>query len=335
VSHRTPAIQIVVTPGSGEGRASALASRALRVLRARGRRAGILSFRELDSLTRWARTCDAAFSHLVAVGGDATLSEAAGAAVRLSVPFLPLPCGFGNLFGRAFEYPRDPEAAVDLIERGDLAWVDAGQAQGELFLSHRSFGLLARIQETVERARRDPHRRSLRLLAYYRMGIKRLAETALDRIDVEVDGHAVPGPGAVVTVANVETYRGFLSLTPAASPLDGLLDVCVVPRTSKRGVLAQLIRMMLELPGCRSDVAIYRGRSIRVRVHRRKPEDVRVLAGVLPVLVPAHSLARLAARQAGAEVEAPVTTPALQAPAALVHALPAARALRARSRRPA
>jgi diacylglycerol kinase (ATP) len=323
-----------VTPGSGEGRASALASRAVRALRARGRRADVLSFQELTGLTRWARTCDASFSHLMAIGGDATLSEASAAAVRLSVPFLPVPSGFGNLFARAFGYPHDPEAAADLVERGDLAWVDAGHARGEIFLSHASFGLLARIQETVERTRRNPRRRPLRLLAYYRMGIKQLAETVLDRIEVEVDGHPVPGPGAVVTVANVETYRGFLSLTPAASPLDGLLDVCVIPRTTRRGVLAQLIRMMLELPGGRGDAAVYRGRSIRVRVNRRKPADVRVLAGVLPVLVPAHSCARLAARQAAAEAEAPVTTPALQAPAALVHAPPAGRAPRARSRRP-
>lgn len=324
-----------MTPGSGEGRAAALASRVQRALRARGHRVGLLSFRELDYLAKWARTCDPGFAYLVAIGGDATLSEAAGAAVRLSVPFLPVPCGFGNLFARTFEYPREPEAVVDLIGQGELAWVDVGLAKGQLFLSHESFGLLAKIQQTVERARRNPRQRQLRLLAYYRMGLTRLADTALDSIEVEVDGHVVPGRAAAVTVANVETYRGFLSLTPAASPLDGLLDVCVIPRTTKRRVLAQLIKIMLELPGCRSDVGLYRGSSISVQVNRSKPEEVRVLRGVLPALVPAVSRARLTERQAAAESAAPVTTPAPPARAALVHAPREARAPRTRSRPPA
>jgi len=152
------------------------------------------------------------------------------------------------------------------------------------------------------------------------MAVTRLAETALDAIQVEVDGHPVTSTAALVTVANVETYRGFLSLTPAASPVDGLLDVCVIPGTTKTGVLAQLIKLMLALPGCRDEVGLYRGRHIRVSVNRRKPEDVRVLGGVLPVLAPAGSLERLKVRQAAAEAEAVVVTPAPQEQAGLVRA---------------
>jgi len=330
----SPAVQIVVTPGSGNGRAMAVAGQTRRALRAQGYAVSVRAFRELDQLVRWTRTCGATFSYLVAIGGDATLSESAAAAVRLSVPFLPVPCGFGNLFARAFEYPRDPEAVVDLLARGELAWVDVGLAKSQIFLSHQSFGLLAEIQQAVEQARRNPRQRQLRLLAYYRMAVTRLAETGLDAIQVEVDGHPVTSNAALVTVANVETYRGFLSLTPAASPVDGLLDVCVIPRTTRTGVLAQLIKLMLALPGCREDVGLYRGRHIRVRVNRRKPEDVRVLGGVLPVLAPAGSLERLKARQAAAEAEAVVVTPVPQERAGLVRAPREARAPLARSTPP-
>src|SRR6266545_5961557 len=203
------AVQIVVTPGSGNGRAMAVARQTRRALRTQGYAVSVRAFRELDQLARWTRTCGATFSYLVAIGGDATLSESAAAAVRLSVPFLPVPCGFGNLFARAFEYPRDPEAVVDLLGRGELGWVDVGLAKSQIFLSHESFGVLARIQQAVEQERRNPRQRQLRLLAYYRMAITRLAETALDAIKVEVDGHLVTSNAALVTVANVETYRGF------------------------------------------------------------------------------------------------------------------------------
>jgi diacylglycerol kinase (ATP) len=209
--HLATAVQIVVAPGSGDGRALAVGSRVRRGLRAQGYAAEVLAFRDLDQLARWSRTCRATFSHLVAIGGDATLSESAAASIRLSVPFLPVPCGFGNLFTSAFEYPREPEEVVDLLGRGDFLWADVGVATSGTFLSHASFGFLARIQQTVERVRRHPRQRHLRLLAYYRMAVKRFAETALDAIQVEVDGHPVTSDAALVTVANVETYRGFLS----------------------------------------------------------------------------------------------------------------------------
>ncbi len=72
-----PAVQIVVTPGSGDGRAMAVARQTRRALRAQGYAVSVLAFRELDQLVRWTRTCGATFSYLVAIGGDATLSESA------------------------------------------------------------------------------------------------------------------------------------------------------------------------------------------------------------------------------------------------------------------
>ncbi len=312
-SHIT--IQVIVTPGSGDGIALSLAKRVRQVLRGEGYVAHLQAFRELGHLIRWTRTPDGPFSHLVAVGGDATLSAAAEAAVRLAVPLVPVPSGFGNLFASAFEYSREPEAVVDLLGRGELLRVDVGVAKSGVFLSHRSYGLLARIQQEVERARRRPRQRHLRALAYYRTAARRLAESSLDSIQVEVDGHLVTGEAAVVTVANVETYRGFLSLTPAASPVDGLLDVCVIPRTTGTRLLTQLIRLLLEIPGCWEGVGFYRGRRVRVSVNGRKPEEVRVLGGGLPALVPAGSLGCLEARQAAAEAKVPVLTLAHTPPA--------------------
>jgi diacylglycerol kinase family enzyme len=194
-----------------------------------------------------------------------------------------VPSGFGNLFTGAFEHPSDPDEVVALLGQGDLVWADVGVVRGEIFLSHQSYGYLARIQEDVERLER-PRQRYLRLLAYYRMAAKQLSSGSLDTIQVEIDGHVVPGKAGLVTIANVETYRGFLSLTPAASPADGVLDVCVIPRTTQARVLAQLIKVMLDVPGCRDEISLPR-LPVRVRVNRRKPEDVRVLDGVLRPLL--------------------------------------------------
>jgi diacylglycerol kinase (ATP) len=317
-------VQIVVTPGSGAGRAITIARDVRKLAEREGHAATLQVFGTLGELVAWIKTCRATFSHLVAVGGDAPMSAAAEAAVRLAVPFVPVPTGFGNLFAGAFAHSSSPADVVALLQQGDLVWADVGVARGEIFLSHQSYGCLARIQESVECLER-PRQRYLRLLVYYRMAATHLSGGALDTIEVEIDGRPVPGRAGLVTIANVETYRGFLSLTPAASPADGLFDVCVIPRTTQADILAQLVKVMLNLPGCRDGIGFYRGRHVRVRVNRRKSEDVRVVGGVLPVLTPAGSLERLQARQLAAQAEmGGAITPVLPAPVASEHA-PAAR----------
>lgn len=324
-------VEIVVTPGSGSGRAMAVANRVRRELAAQGYAPSVRAFRTLGELEAWTATCEATFSHLVAVGGDATISAVAGAAVRLAVPFAPVPSGFGNLFTSAFEHSGEPQAVVDLFGRGDLVWTDVGIAGNELFLSHRSYGFLEQIQQEVERLRR-PRQRLLRLFTYFRAAAAHLSDKSLEAIEVAIDGRAIPGKAALVAIANVETYRGFLSLTPAASPVDGLFDICVIPRATPARVLGQLVKLMLGVPSCRKGISLYRGR--HVRVNRRKAEDVRILERALPLLVPAGSLARLQARQTAAEAEVTFVTPAPPEPVASGRGPGGAPARPARSRRP-
>src|SRR5262249_14648226 len=185
-------VQIVVTPGSGDGRAMAIARDVRRRLDQAGYAVRLQAFRTLGELVQWTRTCPPGFSTLLAIGGDATASAVAETAVRLSVPPLPVPSGFGHPFTGALEPPNGPDEVVALLGRGDLVWADVGAARGEMFLSHHSYGYLARLQEDVERVRR-PSPRYLRLLSYFRMAAKQLSDGSLDALQVEIDGHAVPG----------------------------------------------------------------------------------------------------------------------------------------------
>lgn len=57
----------------------------------------------------------------------------------------------------------------------------------------------------------------------------------------------------LVIVANVPTYRGFLTLTPEATLFDGLLDVLVVPPLGKQalGVVPRVLPVLVP-PACGS-----------------------------------------------------------------------------------
>ncbi|MBI3770737.1 MAG: NAD(+)/NADH kinase [Deltaproteobacteria bacterium] len=168
---RSRTIQIVVTPGSGNGRALNTARRLDEELRARGHPAGLEVFSDRECLRRWATKGDAKFSLLVSVGGDGTQDTAAVAAVRRSVPFLSVPYGFGNLFARALGHSHRVDEVVDALEYGELVSIDVGVRNGELFLCQKSYGLLAQIENEVGIVGR-PRVRRRRDLAYYRMAVQ-------------------------------------------------------------------------------------------------------------------------------------------------------------------
>jgi diacylglycerol kinase (ATP) len=263
----------------------ATAVRLREALRARGHDVQLEVFSGLESLRRWAATDATRFSFLICVGGDATQSTAAMAAVRRSVPFLPVPAGFGNLFARAFGHPNRVDRVVELVERGALVHADVGIQSGALFLCHASFGLLSQVQDRVE-ASTYPRARWRRWVAYYRAALRHLRDTPLAALQVAVDGRVVTHDAVVVTVANVETYGGWLRLTPAASPVDGLFDVFVMQGTTKREILARLLKRHLRLPGVEQGTRLYRGRRVSVAAAARSArEELQLIPGVLPVVV--------------------------------------------------
>jgi diacylglycerol kinase family enzyme len=131
--------------------------------------------------------------------------------------------------------------------------------------------------------------------------------TPLAPITVDVDGVRVADEAVLVTVANVETYRDFLPLTPAASPIDGRFDVFVIPRTSKLGLAWRLGRLKLRLPGRFRGVSLHRGRTVVVGRGAER-ETLRVVRRAVPLLLPPGAVAALARRQAEVEDEVPVET---------------------------
>ena len=108
----------------------------------------------------------------------------------------------------------------------------------------------------------------------------------------------------LVTVANVETYRDFLPLTPTASPVDGCFDVFVIPRTSRLGLAWRLFLLKLRLPGRWRGVSLFRGRTVVIGREGRR-ETQRVVRHALPLLLPPGAIGALVRRQVEVE-EVPV-----------------------------
>jgi diacylglycerol kinase (ATP) len=294
-------VQIVVTPGSGSGRALGTARAIETALRRGGQPVRLEAFGDLASLGRWASRVSGRFQRLVCVGGDGTHSAAAVAALRLGVPFVPVPSGFGNLFARSLGQPARAERVIELLRQGRVVRVDAGLRNGQLFLCQESFGLIADIQRHTEASVVAPRAAWRRQLAYYRAALHHLRRAPLPSLRVAVDGQLVARDAAIVTVANVPTYGPWLPLAPAASPVDGRFDVFVMRATTKREVVANLLRFHLRLPGAARRAILCRGTRVAVTGPRPRRDELELIPGGLAVLVPPAVADRLE-RKAGRRV---------------------------------
>lgn len=311
-SARSRPIQIVVTPGSGDGQAMTTARDLREALSARRYRSRLEVFSDLDSLRRWATRESDKFSLLICVGGDGTQSTTALAAVRRSVPFLPVSSGFGNLFARAFGHPHSVEGALDLLAHGRVVHSDVGMRNGELFLCQQSYGLIAQVQDEVESGAAAPRARWQRWLAYYRAALRYLRGVSPTRLRVVVDGRVVAVDAALVIVANVKTYGAWLPLTPDASPVDSLFDVFVMTGATHRQVFAKLLRHHLRIPGSGSGTLLCRGRRVSVSGLHSRRDQLEVLPQRLPVVVTPETAAALERGLARREGQIPLE-PALVA----------------------
>lgn len=301
-------IQIVVTPSSGNGQAMPTALQVKTALDARGYRSALEEFSDLDRLTQWAQEEDDQFSLLICVGGDGTQSATALAAVRRSVPFLPVSHGFGNLFARAFGHPSTAKGVLDLITHGQVIPSDVGMRNGELFLCQQSYGLIAEVQEAVEAGAAVPRTRWQRRLSYYRAALHHLRAGPTARLRVVVDGRVVAVDAALVVVANVKTYGAWLPLTPDASPVDGLFDVFVLRGETRREVFGRLLRRHLRIPGSGPGTSLCRGQRVTVSGLRSKRDQLEVEPGALQVVVSSATAAALQRRPARPRGEGPRIT---------------------------
>jgi diacylglycerol kinase (ATP) len=278
-------VRLVVNPRCGDGRASGLGQRLAAHLRTNRYDVQVL---ETDDLL-WARheivRTGSGLGCLIGVGGDHTLNEMAAAAAELQVPLLPVPAGFGNILARNLGYEATMASVLDLLETGDVRWIDAGRVGCALFLANQTFGFIRIVQLAVETTRAPSGQRLRRYLEYWRAAARTIARVPLPALWVEIDGRRLADAASMVMVANVPTFRGFLTMTPEASPFDGLLDVVVVPAMPKPRLLALLFAFLVHAPGRWRAVRCRRAAHVRVGALGVERE-LSVMPAAVPMLLP-------------------------------------------------
>jgi diacylglycerol kinase (ATP) len=178
------------------------------------------------------------FDTIAAAGGDGTVNEVLNgigdANAFTKVRFGVLPLGTVNVFARELKIPLRIEYAWEVLRRNreiqlDLPLVEFtqnGTLTKQYFIQLAGAGLDARAIELVSWS----HKKKIGPLAYIIAGFKAMREP---KPIIKTGENGSPDKalqGELVMIGNGKLYGGF-NIFPQADMKDGLLDVCVVPRT--------------------------------------------------------------------------------------------------------
>lgn len=184
---------------------------------------------------------------LVVLGGDGSAHQGvqfcAGTEVALGV----IPAGTGNDLVRALGSPMESLAATDALvaalRSGARRKLDLGRVgDGEWFATVLCAGFDSAVNERVNRMR-WPHGRRRYDLAI----VAQLAALRASPLVVRTPGETLELDATMVSVGNTRFYGGGIPICPDADPTDGLFDVTVVGKVSRR----HLLRILPTLRGGR------------------------------------------------------------------------------------
>ena len=170
---------------------------------------------------------------LIGVGGDGTAAELANRTPP-GLPLAMLPSGNENLLARYVGWRKSPDELCQTLFDGQISQLDAGCANGRLFLLMAGCGFDAEVVRRVHSERTGhirtrnyfkPILHSIRSYQYPEM--KAVYQVPEQTAGTEV---AVTSAGKWFFVFNLPCYGGGLRIAPEADGFDGMLDICLFQR---------------------------------------------------------------------------------------------------------
>jgi lipid kinase YegS len=167
---------------------------------------------------------------VVAAGGDGTVNDVVNGLDGYDVPLGIVPLGTANDFARQAGIPSDADHSMDVILQRPPRRVDTASMNGRRFFNVSTGGVGA--EATAETP--PDVKESLGPLAYAISGVRKLAEFRVYSGRFEAADFNYDGEFLLFAVGITRATGGGSMITPQASATDGLLDLCIVERMSRR-----------------------------------------------------------------------------------------------------
>jgi len=171
-----------------------------------------------------------------ACGGDGTLNECVNGAVGAShVAVTHFPAGTGNDFIKSFPANKEDFFNLERLLDAEELLVDVIDVGGRYGINICSVGFDARVGGDVHKYSKLPLIGGK--LGYVASVFANLAKGIAQRFELEIGGERIERDFTMICACNGKSYGGVFTPVPEAEPDDGRMDILVVKKTSRIGVL--------------------------------------------------------------------------------------------------
>jgi YegS/Rv2252/BmrU family lipid kinase len=179
------------------------------------------------------------YNYIIAVGGDGTVNEVSSALIGTDVVFGIVPKGSGNGLARHLTIPLDDKKALDLIFQDKQKTIDTCLINGKHFLNVAGIGFDAHVaHKFAEYGKRGKW-------SYIKLIFKEFFSYKVKEYYLEYNGERMQQPAFLISFANSTQFGNNGYIAPKALIDDGLIDVCIITKKPRLGVLKlafQLVR---------------------------------------------------------------------------------------------
>lgn len=160
---------------------------------------------------------------IIISGGDGTINECINGLSRkkIHIPIGILPLGTANDFAHTLKIPQNIMGALDIIQEGQLRYVDIGKVNDRYFANVCNMGLFSGVSHIIDL----DLKKKFGKFAYYVKGIEELQNYQAMKLKIKLDNEVLEGSYVLVLIFNGKGAGGFMKLAKHATVDDGEFDI--------------------------------------------------------------------------------------------------------------
>ena len=159
---------------------------------------------------------------VVAVGGDGTVNEIARALIHSDTALCIIPIGSGNGLARDLHIPLKVNAAVDLLQHGEIRSIDVCYFNNQPYVCTAGVGFDAEVGKVFAESKNRG------LLQYLFSSLKVYVKMKPVDYKIIIDGNEMRQKAFDITFANAGQFGNNAYISPVADLRDGLIDAVVM-----------------------------------------------------------------------------------------------------------
>ena len=175
---------------------------------------------------------------VIICGGDGTVNQITAYLVNTTIRVGIIPLGSGNGMAFTAGIPKDYKKALDVILNGNASYVDALTINKNYSCHLCGLGFDAQVShDFAKQAVRGPS-------TYMKETFKNFFIAKPFRFEVSANGNTFTTSAFFLSIANSNQFGNSIVIAPKASLSDGLLDIVIVQKAGKLGLIFKLLKQI-------------------------------------------------------------------------------------------